>query len=120
MQANQRQVGGSHYGGGEYQHWDYAHDAKLHGLTWTATKYVGRARKKNGKEDLEKALHYIDKAEELRIVGSTATYRVGAFWRYVTSNDLTMLEAQATWYMQEGEWEQARAAVNALIQSVGE
>lgn len=62
--ANDRQVGGTHYKGREYQHWDFVTDIKLPYLLGVATKYVSRYAEKNGAEDLEKALHYIDKAEE--------------------------------------------------------
>ena len=64
MQANEMQVGGSHYASG-YQHWDFVHDA-LCGLYLEGqiTKYVARWRKKNGLQDLEKALHFAMKLAE--------------------------------------------------------
>ena len=64
MQANDMQVGGSHYSSG-YQHWDFVHDA-LCGLYLEGqiTKYVARWRKKNGLQDLEKALHFAMKLAE--------------------------------------------------------
>ena len=64
-EANKRQVGGSHYASA-YQHWDFA--AELFGPGYfkgQATKYVMRARKKNGIQDLEKALHFLDKLAEV-------------------------------------------------------
>lgn len=69
--ANDRQVGGDHYKnstgqcphcGGEVQHWDLF--GKLPGLVYAATKYIIRHRDKKGKEDLQKAKHYIDKIIE--------------------------------------------------------
>ncbi len=60
MSANNRQVGGDHYKG-TYQHWDFVVETQMHYLLGCATKYVTRHRKKNGKEDLEKAKHYIEK-----------------------------------------------------------
>lgn len=62
--ANERQVGGTHYMSRDYQHWDFVTDIKLPYLLGVATKYVSRHKEKNGKQDLEKSLHYIDKAEE--------------------------------------------------------
>lgn len=62
--ANERQVGGDHYKGG-YEHWDFALDAGLGYLLGCATKYVSRWRQKNGVQDLEKALHYLQKAVEV-------------------------------------------------------
>ncbi len=68
MSVNDIQIGGSHYKS-TMQHWDFV---EMHGLGYiegNATKYLTRWKKKNGVEDLEKALHYIDKlislAEEI-------------------------------------------------------
>lgn len=65
MNANKTQIGGSHYQS-EYQHWDFVRlclgNRYLEGCV---TKYVARWRKKNGLQDLMKALHYLDKIIEL-------------------------------------------------------
>lgn len=62
--ANSRQPGGDHYRKRDYQHWDFICDTGAHYLLGCATKYVARWRDKNGKEDLEKAIHYLEKARE--------------------------------------------------------
>lgn len=62
--ANARQVGGSHYKK-EYEHWDWVEDIGLGYVEGCATKYVTRWRSKDGRKDLEKALHYTDKTIEL-------------------------------------------------------
>ena len=69
MNANDTQVGGSHYKdvskGGE-QHWDMMW--RLYREAWFVgciTKYILRYRKKNGIEDLNKARHYLEKLIEL-------------------------------------------------------
>jgi hypothetical protein len=64
MSANDSQVAGTHYKAG-IQHWDYVLMA-LQGryLEGNITKYVTRHRKKNGVQDLEKALHYMAKLIE--------------------------------------------------------
>ena len=62
--ANNRQVGGLHYKA-QYQHWDFVRlclDGRY--LEGCLTKYVSRWRKKNGLQDLEKALHYTEKLME--------------------------------------------------------
>ena len=70
MSANSKQIGGSHYAdGGEVQHWDFIAQNGLSYLVGCATKYVTRHRKKHGKQDLEKALHYIEKLQELYAQG---------------------------------------------------
>lgn len=57
---NKRQVGGGHYKT-DMEHWDLVENAGLGYLEGCATKYVTRWRKKAGLQDLEKALHYVDK-----------------------------------------------------------
>ncbi len=66
MPANDTQVGGSHYRKLDYQHWDFTHDCRLPWTIASATKYICRWRNKNGIKDLEKAIHYLEKAIELR------------------------------------------------------
>ena len=63
--ANDRQVGGTHYKGAALQHWDWVGELGLTYLEGCATKYVIRARKKNGAEDLAKARHYLEKLKEV-------------------------------------------------------
>lgn len=63
--ANERQVGGEHYKSSTgYQHWDWVTDLNLNYLVGNATKYISRWRKKNGLQDLDKAMHYVDKLIE--------------------------------------------------------
>lgn len=62
--ANQTQVGGDHYQSG-YQHWDFVHDHDLGYFEGQITKYITRRRHKNGKQDVEKALHFTMKLKEL-------------------------------------------------------
>lgn len=63
MEANNMQVGGSHYKS-NFQHWDFVKLLGLQYLPGQITRYVARWRKKNGLEDLEKAAHYINKLIE--------------------------------------------------------
>ena len=63
--ANKRQHGGDHYKNGGTEHWDLVERYGIGYLEGCATKYVARWRKKGGVEDLEKALHYVDKLMEL-------------------------------------------------------
>ena len=66
MPANDRQVGGSHYNKDGEQHWDRMY--RLYGRGYfvgCATKYIERYHLKNGKQDLDKAIHFIEKLREL-------------------------------------------------------
>lgn len=65
MSANDRQVGGDHYAAGKsLQHWDIVEDHQVPYLEGNATKYMSRWHKKNGIQDIEKSLHYLDKIME--------------------------------------------------------
>lgn len=61
MDVNEKQIGGAHYAG-KFQHWDFVMQY-LGGryLEGQVTRYLSRWRKKNGDEDLEKSLHYLEK-----------------------------------------------------------
>ena len=63
MQANDKQIGGEHYKA-QYQHWDYVTDLKLPYMLAQLTRYVLRWKKKNGLEDVRKAIHYNQKERE--------------------------------------------------------
>lgn len=60
MAANERQVGGTHYRS-PIQHWDYVLANEIPYLEAQVIKYLTRWRKKNGKQDVEKAVHYLQK-----------------------------------------------------------
>lgn len=59
-QTHVEQVGGSHYQA-QYQHWDLIDDCNVSYLEATATKYLDRWEKKNGIQDLQKAITYLQK-----------------------------------------------------------
>ena len=61
---NEIQVGGHHYLGGVYQHWDWVVENRMGYLEGQITKYLCRWRNKAGAQDLQKALHYADKLWE--------------------------------------------------------
>lgn len=63
-EANNKQIAGDHYKS-KSQHWDWVVELGLDYLPAQITKYVTRWRKKNGVEDLEKALHYTEKMLEI-------------------------------------------------------
>lgn len=65
--ANDRQVGGTHYKAEAYQHWDFAIDAGLPYLEGQVTKYIDRHQRKKGREDFEKAAHFLEKLREAHI-----------------------------------------------------
>lgn len=64
MKANSKQVGGAHYAS-KFQHWDYVAYVGLPYIMAQLTRYVTRWKKKNGIEDVQKAIHYVEKEREL-------------------------------------------------------
>lgn len=65
MSANDTQIGGKHYKKLAIETWDYITLNRLGYLEGNAIKYITRHRDKNGRIDLEKAKHYIDKIIEV-------------------------------------------------------
>ena len=60
-----RQEGGSHYKDMKIQPVEFAHANGLGFLEGSVVKYISRFRNKNGRQDLEKAKHFIDLLIEL-------------------------------------------------------
>ena len=60
MSAYKKQIGGNHYSRFKVQPSKFINDNKLLFAEGNAIKYICRHSVKNGKEDLEKAKHYID------------------------------------------------------------
>lgn len=91
MAANDRQIGGDHYKTGGEEHWDRMW--RLYGRGYfvgCATKYIERYHKKNGVQDLEKAVHFISKLIELETETAARLARDaewgGADGRYVNQD----------------------------------
>lgn len=60
LNPNDRQVGGEHYRSA-VQHWDFVSSRGMSYLGGQVTKYATRWRKKNGLQDVEKAIHFLEK-----------------------------------------------------------
>lgn len=120
--ANDRQVGGEHYKA-TYQHWDFVTDAQLSYLEGCATKYLARWRKKNGTQDLEKALHYVDKMLEIvkdeQLNMNSTTHRGRLTARFceeggVDPRDTMALSLVCTWSTRS-HLELARQAIEQML-----
>lgn len=105
MNVNEKQVGGEHYRC-SYQHWDFVVEV-LAGryLEGCFSKYVTRTRKKNGLQDLEKSVHYLEKiisfGDGYKPLGSQLD-KIGLVAAFCVANDLNAMEAEcvvsiATW-----------------------
>jgi hypothetical protein len=113
----------------EYQHWDLVINTGMGYLNGNATKYIARWRLKNGLEDLQKALHYIDKlieqvpAETPFIVRANKAKIFNEVERFVVVNML--FERERDVIQDLAGWEarsdilNARDRVLELIESLG-
>jgi Protein of unknwon function (DUF3310) len=131
--ANTRQVGGAHYRdtAAEYQHWDLVADTDMGYFEGQITKYVARWRKKNGRQDLEKALHYCDKLMELVYADKLPTVKApadrqkawSALTRFLSLHPLTNCEQTifelAICRRFLGELHQLRRSILALLEEAG-
>lgn len=70
IKANDRQIGGDHYKV-KYEHWDFAIGTNTPYILACVSKYVSRYPEKNGLQDLEKAMHYLDKCIETNCICPT-------------------------------------------------
>lgn len=59
MSAREKQVGGDHYRTLEIQPSEYIYRNKLGWHEGNAVKYITRHRIKGGRQDIEKAIHYL-------------------------------------------------------------
>jgi len=65
VQASKKQVSGSHYKDFNIQPVEFIHANNIGYLEGNVIKYVCRWRNKNGLEDLDKAIHYLELLKEL-------------------------------------------------------
>lgn len=116
--ANERQHGGNHYKGTDYQHWDWVTDTKLHYLLGCASKYVYRRKGEDRVTELQKALHYLDKATENNVQGSITTGREAMFWKFVLNNDVKLYDAAALYFIMEGKLGQAASTIGTMLEEL--
>ena len=64
--ALDRQVGGEHYKNFKIQPIEFITANKLSFIQASIIKYICRYDKKNGKEDIDKAIHYCELLKELK------------------------------------------------------
>jgi len=127
MSANDRQVGGSHYKGG-YEHWDFVTNVGMSYLGAQVCKYLKRWRDKNGREDVEKAGHFLDKMIEvspiliMQKLNIPIDYINGELNSYLHINGIKGEEAAvtsilATW-SSKGHLQMAKCYIETLVMKI--
>ena len=109
MPANDKQVDGDHYKS-EYQHWDFVHDTNMNYLQAQVVRYVSRMRKKHGKVDKDKALHFIQKLTEERDKAACATLD-----EFSESNNLTDEERAVIFSLIHGHYALAEHQLKDIV-----
>ena len=66
LRATERQIGGKHYKDFKIQPIEFITKNKLSFIQGNIIKYVCRFDKKNGNEDIDKAIHYCELLKEIK------------------------------------------------------
>lgn len=96
--ASDIQVGGSHYKGMAIQHAAFCQANDVPWCEAAALKYICRHRQKNGRQDLEKAIHYLRLCLEYTYTSDTAQRRCPLqrieTEEFIQKNEIPPIEAQ--------------------------
>jgi len=120
MSVNDKQIGGGHYIKNKYQHWQFVIDTNLHYLLACSSKYIARWRDKNGIEDLQKPIHYLEKAEESGVYtrgkqDSNLMFRTEEFCNQLDDKDAEIIRLIVT-----NKFSEAIGMINLLIKQAEE
>ena len=118
---NDKQVAGTHYKAA-FQHWDLVEATGMGYFEGQVSKYVTRHKLKNGVQDVEKAVHFMEKY--LSILRNGPQHRdkeqptIETLNRYVAANSLERPEAGVVWacmaWTHVGQLEDALATLHNI------
>lgn len=86
MSALDRQVGGNHYQS-DYQPIQFMADCHLNYIQGNILKYATRHRRKNGRQDLEKAIQYCEIGNEINGFINNAIALTANIHKYIEANN---------------------------------
>lgn len=86
------QVGGSHYKNMAMQPVEFAVKARLSFIQGCIVKYVSRYKSKNGKQDIEKVIHFAKLAIELNEQGDDFLSCLGLAYTYCKANKFSQIQ----------------------------
>ena len=109
------QVGGAHYKSMKMQPVELIVKCNLDFFQGNFVKYISRYKNKNGREDLEKCLHYIQLRKEL--IGCKCTRCVAKHIKlYCNKNEFSEIVAQAIFHMVLADYDKAEEFVKQIIE----
>lgn len=115
----EKEIGGNHYSKQPYQPIRLISELNLNFFQGNIVKYITRCRYKNGKEDLEKALHYAELGMELN-PSNNASFRHDSIERihqYCLENNLPRCIPNIFIYTLYQDWENARHYISLFIET---
>lgn len=86
------QIGGSHYRNMTMQPVEFAVKADLRFIQGCIVKYVSRYKSKNGKQDIEKAIHFAKLAIELNQQNDEFISSLGLAYTYCKANKFSQIQ----------------------------
>lgn len=90
--ALETQVGGSHYKDMVMQPVEFAVKAKLKFIQGCIVKYVSRYKSKNGKQDIDKAIHFSNLAIQLNDKDDNLISNLGLAYTYCKANKFSQIQ----------------------------
>lgn len=94
MDPLKEQIGGSHYKNFKMQPIELIAKTRCSFIQGNIVKYISRYKEKNGKQDLEKVIHYAKLALGLNDKGNLGFRRANAFSAYCQVNNLSGAQAK--------------------------
>lgn len=108
------QVGGSHYADMKMQPIELIVSAELNFIQGCIVKYISRYKAKNGKQDIEKCIHYANLANELNCDGNTGL-SIGEGYAFCKMNNLSELQRNVIISAMRDDYANVIRYCNAII-----
>lgn len=109
------QIGGQHYKNNAYQPVCFAVDMNFNFIQGNIVKYVTRYENKNGRQDLEKALHYACLGKQLRPKNFVPYGFKSLYDRYIRQNNLGEVEQNVVYHAIYQSWDSVVASISQII-----
>lgn len=117
MDPLKEQIGGNHYKGLKMQPIELIAKTKCSYIQGNIVKYITRYNAKNGKQDLEKAIHYAQLAINLGFFGNLGFKTTLAFGKYCQVNNLS---ARQTKIIQHTGWDNYERVIEECTKLIRE